>query len=161
MPGDVAVPASVVAGVLRLRPDQLQYNLDGETLRWLENLPTAVEDGDKLFVVIHEDQPTPFYIMQTHDDGAISLLWRSDHLGEDTYTALRRMRNVPLSKRLDEFEKEEAKHLADQKQERADELYETLGGPMYRELHRNGFAHGRAESYRRAGPKVERARKGA
>lgn len=142
MPGDIHVPASAVAGVLRLRPDQLRYELDGATLQWLKTLPEAVEDGDKLFVVIHEDQEKPFYIMQTHDDGAISLLWRTDHLGEDTYTALRRMRQIPLSKRLDEIERQEEKDELARKQEERDELYERIGGPMYHMLHRYGFAHG-------------------
>lgn len=142
MPGDIEVPASTVAGVLRLRPDQLRYNLDGATLQWLKTLPEAVEDGDKLFVVIHEDQEKPFYIMQTQDDGAVSLLWRTDHLGEDTYTALRRMRFIPLSKRLDEIERQEEIDAAQAKQDEQDEMYERIGGPMYHMLHRYGFAHG-------------------
>jgi len=159
MPGDVAIPASVVAGVLRLRPDQLNYNLDGDTLAWLEKLPEAVEDGDKLFVVLHEDQEKPFYIMQTQDDGQVSLLWRTDHLGEDTYTALRRMRFIPLSKRLDEIERQEAKDEAAAKEAEMEELYERIGGPMYHMLHRYGFAHGgKAVNAPLRNPTAKRAR---
>lgn len=147
MPGDLAIPASTVAGVLRLSPDQLTYNLDGDTLQWLKTLPEAVEGGDRLHVVIHEDNPKPFHILQTHDDGNISLLWRTDHLGEDTYTAIRRMSFIPISKRLDEIEKQEAKDEAHAKEQEMGELYERIGGPMYRMLHRYGFAHGRSENY--------------
>ena len=75
-------------------------------------------------------------------DGAISLLWRTDHLGEDTYTALRRMRHVPLSKRLDAIEREEEKDALAKKEQEREELYERIGGPMYHMLHRYGFAHG-------------------
>lgn len=142
MPGDIIVPASTVAGALRLRPDQLHYELDGDALQWLKTLPEAVEDGDKLYVVIHEDQEKPYYIMQIQEDGTHSLLWRTDHLGEDTYTALRRMRFIPINKRLDEIERQEEKDALDQAEAEREDLYERIGGPMYHMLHRYGFSHG-------------------
>lgn len=140
MPG-LITPSSVVTN-LRLRPDQVNWDLDGNTVQWLKTLPEAVEDGDKLFVVLHENAEKPFVIMQTEDDGSASILWRTDHLGEDTYTALRRMRFIPLSKRLDEIERQEAKDAETAREEEKADLYERIGGPMYHMLHRYGFAHG-------------------
>lgn len=127
---------------LHLRPDQIRWELDSDTVQWLEHLPGAVEDGDRLFVVIHEDHEKPFCIMEAADDGTAMLVWRTDHLGEDTYTNLRRMRHVPLHKRLDEIEKQEEKDAAAKKQDELDDLWERIGGPMYHDLHRYGFAHG-------------------
>jgi len=159
MPGDIHVPASTVAGVLRLRPDQLKYELDGDTLQWLKTLPEAVEGGDKLHVVIHEDHEKPFHIIQQDETGALSLLWRTDHLGEDTYTALRRMQYIPLSKRLDEIERQEEIDAAKAKEEEMAELYERIGGPMYHMLHRYGFAHGgKASNAPLRNPTARRAR---
>jgi hypothetical protein len=155
------IPASARPSNLHLAPHQVRFELDGETLHWLEHLPEEVQDGDRLFVVIHEDHPEPFVVMEHADDGTDMFVLRTDRLDAKTYETLRRARFIPLHKRLAAFEKEEAKHQADQKQHELDELYERIGGPMYRELHRNGFAHGRAESFPKRGPKAKKLWRGS
>lgn len=52
---------------------------------------------------------------------------------------LRRLLAVPLDERLKLIEKEEAKYEADCKENELEELYETMGRPMWTQLEHDGF----------------------
>ena len=130
---------------LHLTPDQINWQIDGDTRAWLEQLPREVERGEKLYVLIHKDHPQPFTIMEADvwDPEAQSyvdmFVMRTDHLGSDTYTRLRRARQIPLLKRLEWAEKENEKYEEDYHQQELDQLYYTLGEPMQRLMQKTGF----------------------
>lgn len=160
----LTIPGTNAPTNLHLSPDQIHWQLDGDTIEWLKHLPEEVERGEKLYVLIHKDQPEPYIIMEADcpdpETGRYvdMFVTRTDHLGADTYTRIRRARQVPLLKRLEWLEKENAEFEAKEKERIKDELYENLGGDLYRLMHRTGFAHGRAESYPLAGPAYRRSR---
>lgn len=160
----LTIPGTHAPTNLHLTPDQINWQLDGDTVEWLRHLPEEVERGEKLYVLYHKGQPEPYVIMEAdcldHDSGRYvdMFVMRTDHLGSDTYLRLRRARKVPLLKRLEWAEKENQAHEMAEKQRLKEEMYETLGGPMLRELDRNGFLPGpRGTSYPKRGPAHRRA----
>lgn len=151
---------------LHLTPDQMRWELDGDTLAWLKNLPLEVEGGDRLYVLIQEQNREPFIIMEKdirQDDGTYrdQFVLRTDRLDRRTYDRLRRARQIPLMKRLEWAQQENERYEAQHREEEMDELYETLGGPMLRELDRASFLGApRGESYPKRGPAHRRATAG-
>lgn len=155
----LVIPGMARPSNLHLSPEQVKsVELDADAYDWMKRLPEEVIGGERLFVVIHEDHPRPYVIMEHADDGSDMFVLRTDHLGADTLETLRRAVKIPLHQRLAEFEKAEAK--AEQERQEAEhaDLYERIGGPLYRDLHRYGFAHGRAESFRPMNATARRSR---
>lgn len=112
-----------------------------------------VDGGERLFVVLHEP-PTgaPYFtIMERGDDGVERVaIPRIDELDGRVIERLQYILRVPLSQRIDEFEKAEAIAEAKRKENEADELYERLGRPMWGQLEHDGFIQ-RGVSYAKAG----------
>lgn len=130
---------------LHLSPDQINWQIDGDTRDWLAHLPEEVDGGEKLYVLIHKDHPKPFTIMEKDVWDAEAnayvdmFVLRTDHLGSDTYRRLARAKKIPLLQRLEWAEKENAEFERQAHEEELDRLYYTLGEPMEYEMRRNGF----------------------
>lgn len=161
----LTIPGTGAPTNLHLSPDQVNWQLDGDTVEWLRHLPEEVERGEKLYVLYHKDQPEPWVIMESDcidpDTGRYvdMFVMRTDHLGSDTYLRLRRARKVPLIKRLEWAERENDEFERKERERLQEEMYETIGGPMLRHLERCGFLKGpRAENYPLGGPAYQRSK---
>jgi hypothetical protein len=145
----LTLPGSNRPTNLHLTPDQINWQLDGDTVEWLRQLPLEVERGEKLYVLYHKDHPKPWVIMEADvwdpelDNGrggyVDMFVLRTDHLSSETYTRLRRARQIPLLKRLEWAERENEQYEKSVREQELEQLYYTLGEPMQRELIRNGF----------------------
>jgi hypothetical protein len=94
----------------------------------------------------------PYAIMETSDDGVERLVCKVRELDERVLTELRRMIAIPFAKRFEELEKIEAAAKAAEEERQFEELYERMGGPMWKELEKCGFIDGpRAASYAKGG----------
>lgn len=135
----LAIPGSARPTNLHLTPEQIHWDLDADTLHWLEHLPDAVEGGDRLFVLIHKDHDEPFVIVEHADDGSDMFVMRTAHLDERTYERLRYMRQVPLDKRIERLDRIAADWEREDMENRTEEMYERFGGDMRWQLYRDGF----------------------
>lgn len=154
------IPGSSAPSNLHLRPDQVKIPLEGSVYEFCQRLREEVTDGDKLFIVIHEGNPKPFVIMERVDfgpDPGDRYVMRTAELDQRLITHLQRIRHIPLTARLAEAERVNAAYEKAHREAEQDEYYERVGGPMLRELDRNGFvAGGRGVSYPKRGPRAKR-----
>lgn len=111
--------------------------------------------SDRLFLLelekgSAEAQRFGYAVVERCTDGVDRVVFRvgKDGLDARVLERLRYLMSVPLAERMRIIEVERDSWEARHAEEAAEELYETLGGPMYRQLHHDGFAHGRRESYR-------------
>lgn len=110
-----------------------------------------LEHGERLFVILQEDHPKPWVVMEHADDGTDMMVLRAEELDGRIIADLRYMLSVPLSKRLDAIEAMEARHEEQRKSDELDELYENLGRPMWSQLEHDGFIETRPRSYPKRG----------
>lgn len=107
-----------------------------------------------LFIVLHQipDQPAYFTVMEHCKDGVDRVtIPRVDELDGRVLERIRYFLNVPIEKRIAEFEREEAAAKDSEKATELDELYENLGLPMRHQMKRDGFSDPGGLSVSKAG----------
>ena len=93
-----------------------------------------------------------FAIMERCGDGVDRLVFRASRVGMESgqgigldgrvLERLRYMMSLGLHERIALIDREREKWEAEQAEAALEEMYERMGGEMYHQLHRNGFAHG-------------------
>jgi hypothetical protein len=126
------------------RPDNLYLS---------DDVKTAVVESDvydichriaelspNLYIInAHSSSKHVWIIMEHCKDGVDRPIFRTNELDARVLTKLREMLSYPLAKRIEILEKEAERIAEKQKEEAADELYERMGAPMWKQLEKDGF----------------------
>ena len=140
------LPGSAKPSNLHLAPHQVSMHVEGDVFNICERIRTEVPDGDRLFVVMHEEHPKPYVVMEKCDDGTERFVYRTDSLDARLLEKLRYFVNVPFEKRFEQAEKEEAKARAEFHEQELDDLWNGMGERMHHQLERDDFIDGRGKS---------------
>lgn len=151
------------------RPSNLHLNSETDKVRHVTsdmfNIADRIREISPTLYIVEVERNTKestrfgFIIMEDCPDGVQRLVFRatkdgmksSDGGGLDAriLERLRYMMALSLHDRIALIDKEREKWEADQAEAASEQLYETMGGEMYRMFHRYGFTSGvRSESYR-------------
>lgn len=107
-----------------------------------------------LFIVLHQvPDREPYYTVMEHcaDNVDRVTIPRVKELDGRVLERIRYFLNVPIEKRLAEFEREEDEAKRSDKERELDELHETLGLPMQHQMKRDGFSDPGGLSVAKAG----------
>ena len=107
-------------------------------------------DPNLLVYVMPEASRKRWSIVENCRDGVERFVFHTDELDGRVIEKLQYLLRVPFSERFDAAERLEAKAQEEQKQRELDQLYETIGAPMLRDLDRCGFIQ-RPRSYAKRG----------
>lgn len=127
------------------RPSNLHL-ADGVQIETLDSDVLGVCDqvseiSDRLFlVVLRQEDKYAVAIMEHCDDGVDRLVFKVRNLDGRVLKRIRRMIGMPLKERIAKAEKDEHRMQEEAKEEKFEELWDRLGGPMYRQLHHDGFS---------------------
>lgn len=150
MPTNLVLPTGVVPTNLHLRPSVKRRYVDGDLYGICNRMKQI--DPNLYAVELEDGQDHAYAIMEHCIDGTDRLIFKVAELDARVLAKLEYLMARPLADRLDLIERDEHKYEADQKEEELERLYETLGGPMLRDLDRLGFMGGpRSSSYAKRG----------
>jgi phenylacetate-coenzyme A ligase PaaK-like adenylate-forming protein len=102
--------------------------------------------------VAENNEKHKFVVMEHCDDGVDRWVMEADKLDARIVKKLQYLLHVPFEVRLAEAEKAEERMKAEQAAEQEEEMYETMGRPMWTELEKCGFVQ-RGVSYPKRGIK--------
>lgn len=150
MARSLILPDSTRPTNLHLRPSVRVRHIDSDLFDVCQRVRGISED---LYLVeMSEGDEYAFAVMERCADGIDRLVFKTAELDARVLEKLRYLMAKPLPERLAEIEKMEYKHERDEEEAEHERLYETLGGPMLRELDRNGFLGApRGTSYAKRG----------
>lgn len=124
-------------------------HVDGDLYNICERVKEISPD---LFIIPLPEGSGPwrFSIGERCKDGVERLVFHTRELDGRVVDELRRIMAMPLNERLRKLEQEEHQFDADERERQLDELYETVGRPMWTELEKCGFIQ-RGVSYPKSG----------
>lgn len=136
---------------LRLPEGSQSYQVESD----LYNICDRIRElHPALFIVLHQvpGREPYFTVMEHCPDGVDRVtIPRVDELDARVLERIRYFLHVPVEKRLEEFDREEAAAKAAEKEQELDELYENLGLPMQHQMKRDGFSDPGGMSVSKAG----------
>jgi len=94
-----------------------------------------------------------FSITEACDDGVERLVFRVEELDARVIQHVQYLLKVPFETRFAKAEAIEAKREEERQEAEHEKLYETMGGPMLRQLEHDGFIEHRGVSYPKRGVK--------
>ncbi len=94
-----------------------------------------------------------FGITEACDDGVERLVFRTDALDARVISHVQYLLKVPFATRFAKAEAIEARREEERQEAEHAKLYETMGGPMLRQLEHDGFIEHRGVSYPKRGVK--------
>jgi hypothetical protein len=136
---------------LRLPPGSQSYRVESDLYDICDRIR---ELHPALFIVLHQvpDREPYFTVMEACSDGVDRVtIPRVDELDGRVLERIRYFLNVPIERRIAEFDREEAAAKASEKERELDELHENLGLPMQHQMKRDGFSDPGGLSVSKAG----------
>lgn len=106
------------------------------------------EIDPSLFIVLLDDGDRAAYaVMERCADGVERLVSKHRELDQRVLDKLMYLKSVPFEKRFAQIEAQIDREEAEEREREAEEMYETTGAPMYRELKRCGFITGSSSHF--------------
>jgi hypothetical protein len=142
----LVLPGSAAPSNLHLAPHQVNMHVEGDVFNICERIRTEVPQGDRLFVVMQEDHPKPYVVMEKSDDNVERFVCRTDALDGRLIARLQYLINVPFEKRFAEAERLEQKLREEAHEQELDDLWNSMGERMHFQLERDNFIDSRGKS---------------
>jgi hypothetical protein len=150
MARDLLLPSGMVPTNLHLRDSVKTRYVDSDLYGICERMKHI---SPSLYAVeLEEGRDHAYAIMERCIDGIDRLVFKVRELDARVLNKLEYLMAKPLQERLEIIERDEHKYEEDRKEAELEQLYETMGAPMLRDLDRLGFLKApRGTSYAKKG----------